>query len=65
MEENCYNCKFNDNFMFCEKLVIDTLWRIVDGKRIKAYYIDKREKNDCRSSFITPENFKCKFYKRK
>ena len=66
MEDNCRNCKLNDEFGFCEKLVIDTRRCVVeDGKHIKAYYIDEREEGDCRTAFITPQNFKCVFHVRK
>lgn len=60
---NCAICKFNDEFGFCEKLVVDTKWCVVEnGKRIKAYYIDEREEDDSRSAFLTPNNFNCLHY---
>ena len=66
MEDNCRNCKLNDEFGFCEKLVVDTRRCMVeDGKQIKAYYIDEREDDDDRTAFITPHNFKCVFHMRK
>ena len=63
MEQNCENCKLHDEFGFCEKLVVDTIRCVVkDLKTIKAYYIDVREEEDPRQSFIVPKDFKCIFY---
>lgn len=66
MGKNCENCKFRDEFGFCKKIVVDTKRVIVEnGKIIKSYYIDEREENDPRISFITPINFKCIFHENK
>lgn len=59
----CKTCKFNDEFRFCEKLVVDTKRCFVEnGKHIIANYISEREEDDDRSSFITPKDFGCVHY---
>ena len=66
MDNNCGNCKYKDEFNFCEKLVVDTRWCVVeDGKRIRSNYISEREDGDSRPSFIVPMNFKCVYYEGK
>ena len=66
MEDQCSNCKFKDEFNFCEKLIVDTRWCVVeDGKRIRSNYISEREDGDNRLSFIVPINFRCVFHERK
>jgi hypothetical protein len=66
MEENCQTCNNLDEFGFCTKLVIDTKRCFVENnKSIKAYYLDVREEDDCRTAFIVPNNFKCIYFKNK
>ena len=66
MAETCETCSYNDNFGFCTVLVVDTKRCFVENnKSIKAYYIDVREEDDCRTAFMVPKNFKCNFFKNK
>lgn len=61
---NCGNCKFFDEYSFCEKLVLDTKRTFVENnKPIKAYYISERDgDDDYRTSFIVPSNFCCNLH---
>ena len=64
--DSCGNCKNRDEFGFCEKLVIDTRWCVVENeKRIKSYYIAERDEDECRTSFIVPSDFKCIHHSKK
>ena len=66
--KSCNTCEFRDEYGFCEKLVVGTRRRRVDGTHIKHYYIDEREFGedgediDERSAFSTPPLFKCNLY---
>lgn len=60
--ENCKNCKFHDEYSFCEKLVVDTRRCYVNDEYIKSNYISVAEEDDDRSSFIVPDDFGCVYF---
>ena len=63
--KTCKTCIFWDEYHFCEKLVVDTKRITIDRQSVKSNYIDTREDNDQRSSFITPSTFGCVFHEDK
>lgn len=65
VENICKNCKFQDEYSFCEKLVIDTKRCHIDDKYIMSNYISVIEDDDDRSSFIVPDDFGCVYFEKK
>jgi hypothetical protein len=62
-EDGCHNCRNRTEDGFCELLVVDTKrTRTKGGNFLVSNYIETREKDDDRSSFITPDDFKCNYH---